>query len=59
MKIHLGREFDIDLKTKIAWIQQNFDKQQYHIVDEGFLINDYYVEFVDQSNNSLYYLKWL
>lgn len=59
MKIHLGREFDIDLKTKIAWIQQHFDKQQYRIVDEGFLINDYYVEFVDQSNNSLYYLKWL
>lgn len=59
MKIHLGDEFDIDLKTKIAWIQQNFDKQQYRIVDEGFLINDYYVEFVDQSNNSLYYLKWL
>lgn len=59
MKIHLGNEFDIDLKTKIAWIQQHFDKQQYCIVDEGFLINDYYVEFVDQSNNSLYYLKWL
>jgi hypothetical protein len=59
MKIHLGDEFDIDLKTKIAWIQQNFDEQQYHIVDEGFLIIDYYVEFVDQSNNSLYYLKWL
>jgi hypothetical protein len=59
MKIHLGHEFAIDLKTKIAWIQQNFDEQQYHIVDEGFLIIDYYVEFVDQSNNSLYYLKWL
>jgi hypothetical protein len=59
MKIHLGDEFDIEFRKKVAWIRSTFSKEQYTIIYNGFLMNDYYVEFVDQSNNSLYYLKWL
>lgn len=58
MKIYIGDEFTIDLKEKIAWICANFEKEQYKIVDDGFLINDYYVNFVDDKYATLYYLQY-
>lgn len=57
MKISLGDEFAIDLKEKISWIRSNFKKDQYKIVEEGFLINDYYVDFVDDKYATFYLLN--
>ena len=57
--IHLGDEFDLDVREKINWLRANFHSDEYTIRDEGFLINDYYLSFVDESNKTLYYLKWL
>lgn len=58
MKISLGDEFAIDLKEKLTWIRANFKKDQYKIIEEGFLINDYYVDFVDDKYATLYYLQY-
>lgn len=58
MKIYIGDEFSIDLREKIAWVRANFKKDQYKIVDDGFLINDYYVDFVDDKYATLYYLQY-
>lgn len=58
MKIPLGDEFAIDLKEKVSWIRSNFKKDQYKIIEEGFLINDYYVDFVDDKYATLYYLQY-
>jgi hypothetical protein len=58
MKIWLGDEFDIEVRKKVAWIRSTFSNEQYTIIDNGFLMNDYYVEFTDDSNATLYYLAW-
>ena len=58
MKIWLGDEFDIEFRKKVAWIRSTFTREQYTIIYNGFLMNDYYVEFIDDSNATLYYLVW-
>lgn len=58
MKIYIGDEFDIDLKVKVNWIRSNFTKDQYQIIDEGFLINDFYVKFTEERYGTLYLLQW-
>jgi hypothetical protein len=58
MKIYIGDEFDINFKIKINWIRTNFNKDQYQIIDEGFLINDYYVKFTEERYGTLYLLQW-
>ena len=58
MKIWLGGEFDSNTQAKVYWIQNNFRKDQYTIVDEGFLINDYYVKFAEDRYATLYRIHW-
>lgn len=58
MKIYIGDEFDINFKIKINWIRTNFNKDQYQIIDEGFLITDYYVKFTEERYGTLYLLQW-
>jgi hypothetical protein len=58
MRIIIGDEFTPNLKEKIAWIRDNFDKDQYVIRDIGFLYNDYAVEFKDEKYATLYRLRW-
>jgi hypothetical protein len=58
MRIIIGDEFTPNQKEKIAWIRDNFDKDQYVIRDIGFLYNDYAVEFKDEKYETLYKLRW-
>ena len=57
MKIYLGEEYDVNLNKTIHWIQSNIDKEKYRIIEEGFLLNEYYVEFVDEKYATLFYLR--
>ncbi len=57
IKICLGNEHDLTAIKRVRSIQETFDPSEYKITCDGFLINDYYVEFVDESSVSLYYLK--
>jgi hypothetical protein len=58
MRINLGDEFTPDLKEKIQWIKTTFEKDQYRIMDIGFLYNDYTVEFTDEKYATLFSLRW-
>jgi hypothetical protein len=58
MRINLGDEFTPNLKEKIQWIKTTFEKDQYRIVDIGFLYNDYAVEFKDEKYATLFELRW-
>jgi hypothetical protein len=58
MRINLGDEFTSDLKEKIQWIKTTFEKDQYRIMDIGFLYNDYAVEFADEKYTTLFHLRW-
>jgi hypothetical protein len=58
MKIWLGDEMDLSFRDKIKWIKQNFREDQYKIIETGFLINEYFVEFVDDMYETLYYVQY-
>ena len=58
MKIWLGDESTVDLDEKVKWLQNNFRKDQYTITDDGFIINDYYVEFTEDRYATLYRIHW-
>jgi hypothetical protein len=58
MKIRLGGEFDLSTRNKVEWIRSNFSEDKYKIIDEGFLMNDYYVEFVEEKYATLFGLRW-
>lgn len=58
MKICIGDEFSLDVREKISWVRANIPKEKYKITDDGFLINDYYVEFVDEKYATLYYVQY-
>jgi hypothetical protein len=57
MRINLGDEFTPDLKEKIQWIKTTFEKDQYRIMDIGFLYNDYCVEFKDEKYATLFHIQ--
>jgi hypothetical protein len=58
MKIWLGEEYCFNTRAKIYWIQNNFHKDQYQIIQQGFLINEYFVKFAEERYATLYYLHW-
>lgn len=58
MKIYLGSEDDIDLDEKIHWLKSVFSEDQYKIYDGGFLIREYYLEFVNHKHESFYYVRF-
>lgn len=57
MKIILGGEFDPIARHKVNWIKENFRKDQYRITEEGFLLNDYCVEFTKEKYLTFFLLK--
>lgn len=58
MKIWLGDEFDLSFRSKIKWIKENVNQEHYKIIETGFLINEYFVEFFDERYATLYYLQY-
>lgn len=58
MRIYLGEEFDPNTNAKVFCIRSNFNKDQYRIIEEGFLINEYYVEFTEERYATLFRLQW-
>ena len=45
-------------QPKYDWIKETFYRGQYLIYSDGFIYNDYYVEFLDPAHATLYRLKW-
>lgn len=43
---------------KADWLRVSLRKDQYRIVNFGFLIDCYEVEFTDPSAETLYLLRW-
>lgn len=58
MKICLGEEMTRTALDRIQWIKNNFDSKNYKITCDGFLINDYYVEFTEEKYETLYFLRY-
>lgn len=58
MKIILGPEFHPSLRKKVNWIKENFRKDQFRIIEEGFLLNEYYVEFTEEKYETIFLLRW-
>ncbi len=57
-RINLGDEFTENLREKVNWIRSNFKKDQYRIIDIGFIYNDYVVEFTDEKYETLYFVAF-
>lgn len=47
------------LNQEIAdWLRSSLTKDQYSITNDGFLIDFYYVTFMDPAAEMLYLLRW-
>lgn len=60
-KNYLGDEYEYGMSLeKREWIEKTFKKTQYRYryITSGFLIEEYYVEFFDDSCQTLYDLKF-
>lgn len=58
MKFWLGDEYS-GLKTdRIEWLEQTFDKDDYDIIDEGYLTFDRYVRFKHEKDAIAFRLRW-
>lgn len=58
MKFWLGDEYS-GLKTdRIEWLEQTFDKDDYEIIDEGYLTYDRYVRFKHKKDATAFRLRW-
>lgn len=53
----LGDEYSMTLEKR-KWIEKTFKKTQYRYIRTGFLTEKYYVEFFDDSCQTLYDLKF-
>lgn len=58
MRICLGEEYTKSALDRVSWVREHFDKDCYKIYADGFLINDYYVEFNDEKYETLYLLQY-
>jgi len=58
MKICVGEEHTLAALNRVKWVQTTFDSSVYKFTVEGFLINDYYIEFFDDKYATLYYLQF-
>jgi hypothetical protein len=58
MKIWLGDEFDLSFRDKVKWIKENVRQDQYKIIETGFLINEYFVEFFDEKYATLFFIHF-
>jgi hypothetical protein len=58
LKIVLGDEDELCVREKIQWIRSNLDKDLYVIRTTGFLITEYFVEFVDEKYATLYLIRY-
>jgi len=57
-KNYLGDEMQGWIEEKRDWIVKTFNKEDYRFISDGFLINEYYVEFFDPAHQTLYNIKY-
>lgn len=55
---YLGDEYTGMEKGRHQWIKDNIDESQYIIHSDGFLIDEYYVEFKNTQDEALYVFTW-
>jgi hypothetical protein len=49
---------DLPCRERVDWLYNNLSRDQYQIVEEGFLIERYYVRFLDPRAELLFLLRW-
>jgi hypothetical protein len=45
-------------QERYDWIKKTFDRSDYLVYGDGFIYNDYYVEFLKPEHATLYRLRW-
>jgi hypothetical protein len=45
-------------ESRASWLRQHLSRDQYTIVNDGFLIDAYYLSFNDPRAETLYLLRW-
>lgn len=57
-KNYLGDEALGWITEKRDWVMATFDKDDYRFISDGFLINEYFVEFYNPAHQTLYDLRF-
>lgn len=55
---YLGDEYTGMNKDRHLWIKEHLDESQYVIRSEGFLIEEYYVEFKNTQDEAEFVFTW-
>ena len=58
LKFFVGNEYTEYPHEKFEWLSRTFTKDQYQLRDEGYLIYEYYIEFYNEADATLYKLRW-
>lgn len=57
-KYEIGDEATGIDKNIITWCEHNFEREKYNIYSDGFLINTYYIVFVNPEDEARFVLEW-
>ena len=57
LKIYVGNENGWH-KDRVEWVKENFSKDSYMLIDEGFMIAEYFILFKKESDALMYRLRW-
>ena len=57
-KNYLGDEATGIDRERVEWIKKTFKKEKYKIYLDGFLIDEYYVEFFNPAHQTLYNIRF-
>ena len=55
---YLGDEYTGMDNARHEWLKSRIDESQYIIHSDGFLINEYYVEFKNTQDEAEYLMFW-
>lgn len=58
MKYDITDRNDCIDEERASWLRDHLSRQQYRIVNNGFLIDNYELEFMDPAAETAYLLRW-
>lgn len=56
MKICLGDDYADNIRPIVTWVRANIPSDKYRLTRQGFLIDEYYLEFLEDQYYTLYLL---
>lgn len=57
LKIYVGVDEGWDVE-KVEWVKENFPKDAYTLVDDGWFVAEYWIVFKKESDALMYHLRW-